>query len=454
MSRPAISTARGVAVQVLERVAEQGAFASRALDGELARARLDDRDAALATEIVYGTLRVLPELDARIRVHLRQDPQSMDSVLRAALRAGCYQLMHLSRVPPHAVVNESVGIVRAARGSGLAGMANAVLRKLARARPAQPEQPRRIALPRAAAVALERSLDPLRRAAWLDQAAASPPLCLRVRLGEDRAAIANELRAARPDALVRESRVSPLALLLARAGDPRALPGYAEGRFSVQDEGAQIVALCLGACTGEAVADLCAGHGGKTTLLCEAVGATGEVLAVDLDERKLDRIPLELTRLGLPAERAERRAIDLTVGQGGLLAHFDRVLVDAPCTGLGTIGRRPELLLRFAADDPARLAELQFSIVRQAVRLVRPGGVLVYAVCSPTLEEGPEVAARLEAAVPGLSRVRDNALAGLASLPIDADGVLRLGPWLAGEGGDSPDVYQVVTWRLTGAQPI
>lgn len=447
MSRPA-TTARGVAVHVLERVAEQGAFASRALDGELARAGLDDRDAALATEIVYGTLRVLPELDQRIRAHLRRDPETMDSVLRAALRVGCYQLMHLSRVPPHAVVNESVGIVRAARGSGLAGLANAVLRKLALARPAQPEQPTRIALPRVAALAIERALDPLRRAAWLDQAAVSPPLSLRVRIGEDRAAIADTLRAARPSAVVRESQVSPLALLLARAGDPRALPGYAEGRFSVQDEGAQIVALCLGAVAGEVVADLCAGHGGKTTLLCEAVGATGEVLAVDLDERKLDRIPLELARLGLAADRVQRRAIDLTVGQGGLGARFDRVLVDAPCTGLGTIGRRPELLLRFGADDPSRLAELQFSIVRQALRLVRPGGVLVYAVCSPTLEEGPEVAARLEAAVPGLQRVRDASLAGLPSLQIDADGVLRLGPWLAGEGGDSPDVYQVVTWRL------
>ncbi len=448
MSAPATSS-RAVAVNVLLRVAEQGAFASRALDGELARARLSERDAGLATEIVYGTLRVLPELDAAIAVHLRRDPESMDPLLRAALRTACYQIRHLSRVPPHAVVNDTVSIVRAARGSGLSGLANAVLRKLALARPAEPEQPRRIVLPKAAEGVFERALDRDRRTAWLDQAASSPPLSLRVRLGEDRAVLAAELREARPSAVVRESDVSPLALLLSRAGDPRALPGYAEGRFTVQDEGAQIVALCLGAQPGEAVADLCAGHGGKTTLLCEAVGPAGEVLAVDLDERKLERIPQELARLQLGAERVQCRAIDLTVGQGGLGARFDRVLVDAPCTGLGTIGRRPELLLRFDPADPSRLAELQFSIVRQAVRLLRPGGVLVYAVCSPTREEGPEVAARLEAAVPTLVRERETPLAGLPALRIDPDGVLRLGPWLAGEGGDSPDVYQVVTWRLS-----
>jgi 16S rRNA (cytosine967-C5)-methyltransferase len=442
------NSARAVAVRVLERVAAQGAFASRALDAELSRARLEDRDAALATEIVYGTLRVLPDLDARIAPHLRRDPEGMDSLLRAALRAGCYQLMHLSRVPEHAVVNETVGIVRAARGAGLAGLANAVLRKLALARPSEPTQPHSIALPRWVETEFGCALHAGRRAAWLDQAASAPPVSLRVRIGEDRGSVADALRAARPGALVRESRVSPLALLLSRAGDPRSLPGYAEGRFCVQDEGAQIVALCLGARAGEAVADLCAGHGGKTTLLCEAVGSTGEVLAVDLDQRKLDRIGPELERLGLSAARVQRRAIDLAVGPGGLEARFDRVLVDAPCTGLGTIGRRPELLLRLGADDPARMAELQFLIARQAVRLLRPGGVLVYAVCSPTRAEGPEVAARLEAAVPGLERLGETPLAGLHTLATDDDGVLRLGPWLAGEGGDSPDVYQVVTWRL------
>jgi 16S rRNA (cytosine967-C5)-methyltransferase len=140
--------------------------------------------------------------------------------------------------------------------------------------------------------------------------------------------------------------------------------------------------------------------------------------------------------------------VDLTVGTGGLGARFDRVLVDAPCTGLGTIRRRPELLLRAKPDDAARMGALQLAIVHNAVRLVRPGGVLLFAVCSPTRAEGVELAARVAQQIPTL--VPD--LAGLEAHGVaacaDADGVLRLGPWLSGAGADSPDVFQVVRWRL------
>jgi 16S rRNA (cytosine967-C5)-methyltransferase len=143
----------------------------------------------------------------------------------------------------------------------------------------------------------------------------------------------------------------------------------------------------------------------------------------------------------------QTRALDLTVGVGGLPPRFDRVLVDAPCTGLGTLRRRPELLLRLGPGDPARLAHVQLAILERAVRLVRPGGVLLYAVCSPTLEEGPDVAARFEAATPGLAREWDERALPIAVVP-DADGVVRLGPWLGAADADSPDVYQLVRWRV------
>jgi 16S rRNA (cytosine967-C5)-methyltransferase len=436
---------------VLVRVAEHGAYASRALDAELARARLDERDAALATEIVYGALRVLPELDRKIGVHLRRAPDALDGVLRAALRAGCYQLFYLSRSPAHAVVDESVSAVRLERGKELAGVANAILRKLAaEASAAGPSPAHALLVPDWLAQTLGRALGEARCAAWLQAGGRPPPLSLRVRGDLSRDAVAAELRAARPLAEVQHSAISPRALLLRRAGDPRALPGYAEGRFSVQEEGAQLVALCLGARPTEAIADLCAGHGGKSTVLAEAVGPEGEVVAVDLDEQKLARIPAELARLGLSDRRVERHAVDLSVGLGGLERRFDRVLVDAPCTGLGTIRRRPELSLRLNERDPERLAQVQLGILRRAVQLVRPGGVLLYAVCSPTLEEGPEVAARLEAEVVGLTRCSEEACRALAGLEPDPDGMLRLGPWLAGPDADSPDVYQLVRWRLAG----
>ncbi|HMI90036.1 MAG TPA: transcription antitermination factor NusB [Polyangiales bacterium] len=437
---------RGVAIRVLERVTEEGAYASAALDAELGRARLDPRDAGLATAIVYGTLRVLPELDRLIAARLHRPGSKLDPVLSAALRAGCYQLGYLERVPAHAVVDECVSAVRAARGPKLAAVANAVLRKLAVELSGQAGTRPGLVLPAWLDAQLERALTPERRAAWLRANDEPPGLCLRVAADVDRAAFADELRAARPDAEIELGVLSPRALLLRRAGDPRLLPGYADGRFSVQEEGAQLIAASLGAQPGERVADLCAGHGGKSVWLAEAVGASGQVLAVDVDERKLDKLGHELQRLQLADGRVQTRTIDLSVGSGGLGPELDRVLVDAPCSGLGTLRRRPELALRVAPEDPARLAALQLAILKSAARLVRPGGLLLLAVCSPLAVEGPELARQLERALPELVPCPELG-APPTGFQSDSDGVTRVGPWHQRGGAVSPDLYQLVAWR-------
>jgi 16S rRNA (cytosine967-C5)-methyltransferase len=234
-------------------------------------------------------------------------------------------------------------------------------------------------------------------------------------------------------------------LLAARLGDVRALAAHASGELTVQEEGSQLVACYLGARPGEQVADLCAGHGGKTTLLAEQVGASGRVVALELDERKLERIGEELRRLGLPDARVERCAVDLSVGTGGLGASFDRVLLDAPCTGLGTLHRRPELLTRLQQDDPERLAGLQLALARSASRLVRPGGVLVIAVCSISRAEGAELCARFLGEHPSFA-LEHEAPPESASLRADADGLVRIGPWLY-PGSGSPDAYQMLRLR-------
>jgi 16S rRNA (cytosine967-C5)-methyltransferase len=442
------STARALAAIVIERVTDGGAYASRALDAELKRAQLPPRDAALATEIVYGTLRVLPVLDQQIARVLTREGARMDGFVRATLRTATYQLEHLGRVPTHAIVDESVSQTRERRGPKLGGFVNAVLRKLAASRPSEPEPAKALALPAWVHESLARALGAERLARFLAQHASSPALVLRA----DRSTqseLVQQLTAAQPQAEIQPTALSPLGVSLRRSGSPRALPGFRDGAFSVQEEGAQLIALAIDAQLGERIADICAGHGGKTTLLARQVGSQGRLCAVDQDERKLQAIPEELKRIGLDQVALELHPIDMSVGTGGLPDSFDRVLVDAPCTGLGTVLRRPELLLRLKPDDPARMSQLQLQILRSAAQLVRPGGVLAYAVCSPTHEEGPGVASAFSAAHPNFSQVMQP-LSKLLPAP-DSDGVLRIGPWLSDAAENSaPDAYQLVVWRRLG----
>jgi 16S rRNA (cytosine967-C5)-methyltransferase len=433
------TSARWVATNVLHRVAVDDAYAARTLDVELEYAALDERDARLATEIVYGTLRKLSLLDARLDAQLtrgRPDPFTM-----AALRAATYQALFL-RVPDFAIVQETVSIVKLKRGEGLGKLANAVLRRVVESRPKEPLSDARLALPPWIEASLNAGMGQERTTRFIESENA-PPLALRCRDGETRDALLTAMREARPDASFRPSALLPNVLYTQRAGDPRKLPGFSEGRFVVQDAGAGLVGALVQASAGERVLDACAGRGGKTLQLLSAVGA-GHVTAIDVHARKLELLSAEATRLGFDAARLSTETIDLSRGDGGLQGGFDRVLVDAPCTGLGTLVRRPEIALRLGPKDPARLADLQLRILRTALSLLRPGGILVFAVCSGSAEEGRGVADRLEAGDSGILRLR-NAVEGIPLTP-DDDGVFRIGPWLA-EGADLPDVYQVVRWQ-------
>lgn len=417
-----------------------GAWATPTLDAEIARAGLDRRDAGLATEITYGALRVLPRLDAALDAHLSR-PRKTDDYLRAALRAGAYQLLYLSRVPPHAVVSDAVALVKRERGPRLAGVANAVLRKVAAKRPEEPAPPERIEVPGWVAAAFERALGPERASTFLATRPLPPPLGLRAVRSEP-GTWARVIAEAQPQAEVATCTLASRGLWVRGGGDPRALPGFRDGKLAVQEIGSQLVVELVGPSENDRVADLCAGRGTKSLALAERVAS---VVAVDLYEEKLERAMRERTRLGLDDAPFETLAVDLTVGAGGLEPSFDRVVVDAPCTGLGTLHRRPELLLRLGPDDPSRLADLQLAILSTASELVRPGGVLVYAVCSPTAEEGAGVVGRFGASHPDFELV--HALPADPLAP-DSDGIVRIGPW-SGESA-APDAYQVARFQRRG----
>lgn len=407
--------AREVAARVLVRVEKEHAFAAAALEAELARAAdLEARDRALATELVYGTLRVSPWLEAQIAPHAPRGTAKLDAFVRACLTLAAYQL-YFMRVPAFAAVNEAVGAIREVRGPRVGAFANAVLRKLAaqaaeaRARQSSEGVPGRLlgdatveSTPRWLRDALEGSLGPDGARAFLEGSVEAPAVALRVEgaleHGAERDAWVERLRVAAPDATIEPGRASPLAVLVRGAGKPQRLPGYAEGAWSVQEEGSQVAALSLGARPGETVLDACAGRGNKTALLARAVGSGGAVDACDASPAKLERLGEELARVGLRARATF--AVDWSVGSGEVEGSYDRVLVDAPCSGVGTLRRRPEIALRRKPDDLSALARVQGAIARRAATHVRPGGTLAYVVCSVLREEAEAVIDALLEALP------------------------------------------------------
>jgi 16S rRNA (cytosine967-C5)-methyltransferase len=358
-----------VAAEAVLRVLRDGAFAAAALSAELDRAdKLGDRDRSLATELLYGTLRARVALEARLS--LLAPRGFKDLAVLAELLVAAYQLLSLDRIPAFAAVDAAVSAVRVKRGPRVAGFVNAVLRKLAQTEKLAPADAARQGVAPWLLAALEQAVGEQEAQALIEP---QPAKVVGLRLLEGRAV---------PDWLLesQRGRLSPRARLVKGVGDPRKRDGYEQGSFVVQEEGAQAIGLSLGARPGERVLDACAGRGQKASLLAEQVGPSGAVWAVDAYPKKLDALASEFARLGLPLP--EVRALDWTKGVGDVPSDFDRVLVDAPCTGSGTLRRRPEIATRLGQADPARLSALAESILRAAATRVSDSGRVVFAVCS------------------------------------------------------------------------
>ena len=392
--------ARLLALRVLERVTRSGAYADLLLNASLGRSQLTARDRAFATELVYGTLRWRGRIDFYLSHLLDRDFDKLEPLVATALRLGAYQLLFSDRVPATAAVDESVRCARAAGAERATGLVNAVLRRLAAERDT-------IALP-----TLE--LDPVGHLVhdlslprwiaerWIEQFGAAeaaalarasndpPPLTVRTnrrRVGvEDLLA---DVRSRFPEAT--RCRLAVDGIILGRRGHPALDPSFLAGRFTVQDEASQLVVSLLDPQAGERVLDACAAPGGKTTAIAERLGDQGRVVAVDRHPRRLNLVQRAARRLGLGTIRTEERDATLPFDGSPGAAAFDRVLVDAPCSGLGALRRNADARWRIGADDPARLAEVQLAILKNAADVLRPGGVLVYSVCTILPEENEAV---------------------------------------------------------------
>lgn len=430
-------SAREVAAAVVARVLDEGAWVGPALDAALSRegASLSPGDRALVTELVYGTLRWAAPLEQSLLRGTDKPGRGLDKKIRPHLLVAAYQLQHLEdRIPAHAAVNEAVKAVRRVR-PGLAGFANALLRRLGSPPHLQlspgaapDELARALGVPEVLVEATLRGLPEDERRAALLALNERPPLGLRW-LGpdEEEAAFARALEeratSAAPHPFV------PHAWLVEGAGAVQELPGFEEGWVQVQDPGSQLVALLASPAPGARALDLAAAPGGKTMILARAAGPSGRVIAVEIDPRRAERIRENVTRIGF--ENVEVKVADAATlpPAEAFPEGADVALLDAPCTGLGTVRRRPEIKLRKESENAAACSALQSTLIDAAARHVRPGGALVYAVCSPVAEEGPLVVERFLSTHPDFERVpAREVLPFLPEDAVDERGQLRLLP--------------------------
>ena len=399
MSR--IQPARRVAYDTIRAVHESDAYANLLLPTTIERAGLSTADAGLATELTYGTLRREGTYDAVVALAADRAVHDIDPAVLDALRLGVHQLLS-TRVASHAAVNESVELAREHAGRGAAGFANAVLRRVSRDTPGEwmmrvgesaRSDDERLGLMYAHPVWVVRAL---RRALAAEGRRDELEALLEADNVSPRVTMAALPGLAEVPVDARHTPFSPLGFR-SDGGDPARVVADSSGTIRVQDEGSQLAALALTRFSpispGERWLDLCAGPGGKTAVLAAEALASGALLEANeivparagLVRKALAGVPLEVP---VSEEDGRTRAAHAS-------ATYDRILVDAPCTGLGALRRRPEARWRKAPSDVPELTELQRGLLSAAAGALKPGGVVAYVTCSPHLAETSGVVAEV-----------------------------------------------------------
>ncbi|WP_245924387.1 16S rRNA (cytosine(967)-C(5))-methyltransferase RsmB [Nitrospira lenta] len=378
------------------------------------RQAMDSRDRAFAMELVYGVLRRQETLDWRLEPALKKPLPRLPLMVQMLLRMGMYQLAYMDRVPASAAVNESVNLAKANKaqlGRDWSGLVNAVLRSVTRL----PERPFPELQPDpAGALSIRYAVPQWLCARWVEQMGVEraeaacqtvstvPALTLRVnrqRVGRD--AFLEQLVGA--GIAARQTTVSPVGVILEEGRAVTTIPGFQDGLFYVEDEAAQLIPLILDPQPDEHILDVCAAPGGKTTHLAELMSNRGQIVAMDRHAARLQVLKENCQRLGatiiapLVADARElgmvvsRQATDLQIPSPGV---FDRILVDAPCSGMGVLRRHPDAKGQKDTEMFVRHHTLQREILERASSVLRPGGVLVYSTCSTEPEETEAVIAR------------------------------------------------------------
>jgi 16S rRNA (cytosine967-C5)-methyltransferase len=446
-----IARARIAAFDVLAAVA-----AGRAdLPAAIARSRAtldDDRDRALTAEIATGVERWRAALDHLIEAAAARSIDRLDPEILTILRLSAYQLLYLTRVPAAAVVDDAVELTRRVRKRSASGFVNAVLRSLSRRRAALALPPRpadgddganRAAVLDYFSITLShprwlvsRWYDRLGFEAaerWLRFNNVPARLTLRAnRLKLTPQALTERL--AKEDVRVAAGRFAPDALIVEEGQPLRVHGGHGltlidDGGFVVQDEASQLVSLLAGPAPARRVLDVCASPGGKTTAIAAAMSDSGLVVACDLRRKRIDLLKRTVAASGSTIVRIVQVDAERPLP---FSRPFDCVLLDVPCSGLGTLRRDPDIRWRRREDDLAALAAAQRRMLGHAAACVAPGGRLIYATCSSEPEENDKVVDHLLATMPGFARVDTRTIPGIPAAVVDERGYLRTAPHLHG----------------------
>ncbi|MCR8633627.1 16S rRNA (cytosine(967)-C(5))-methyltransferase RsmB [Paenibacillus radicis (ex Xue et al. 2023)] len=381
--------AREAALDVLLRIEQDRSYSNLLLHQILLKYNLGKPDVGLTTEIVYGTIQRLNTIDYFLGRFVAKGMAKLEPWVRSLLRLSFYQIYYLDRIPDHAVVNEAVNMAKRKGHQGISGMVNGVLRNIIR----QKESLQLPAgLPPAERIALTHSHPEWLVRRWISQLGevrteqiceannVPPRVSIRVNtLKQSRSKLIELLQQAGLEA--EASELAPDGVIVRGGGNMALTSWYADGLFSIQDESSMLVALSLDPQPGEKILDCCAAPGGKTTHIAEKMGDRGELWACDIHEHKEKLVQEQAERLGLSSVHTvvtdARKLREQFAEQS-----FDRILLDAPCSGLGVIRRKPDMKWNKSEQEIEGICVIQHELLEHIHTLLRPGGVLVYSTCT------------------------------------------------------------------------
>lgn len=405
-------TSREAAMNILTAVEEEGAYSNLLLNQVLKGANLSPADAGLATELVYGTIARRNTLDYFLESYVAKGLKKLTPWVRNLLRLSLYQILYLDRIPDHAAVSEAVNIAKRKGHQGISGMVNGVLRNMLRNldQLKVPED-----LPAVKRIALTHSHPEWLVKRWVAQYGEhtaeamcranneAPPVSVRVNttmISRDK--LMQEMEKA--GHIVVPSLISKDGIIVSSGGNMALTSWYKDGMLSVQDESSMLVAEAVEPKPGMTVLDCCAAPGGKTSHIGEKMQDQGSIIANDIHPHKVKLIQDQADRLGLSSiETVCHDALDLDTYYPE--ASFDRILLDAPCSGFGVIRRKPDLRWAKSPEDVEAISSLQSELLSRAVKLLKPGGILVYSTCTTEPKENDQVVREFLASHPDYAAV-------------------------------------------------